>query len=603
MLDLNLNSESAPHLGAAFANVPRPPLGASSVTAQNGTMNGGFIPKPIGPPSSNATAFPISIAPTHPHNNGIPVGNSFTVGSSGSSSPNPSVLVRRLPLSTTVDILDAMTLALRDVKSRQLLPESASEDPGYLSAIISFSSPDAATEAKLILNGKLNATKDATMIVEMLDRDILRRSVSDIPPNATPSSSVSSSRGSGRVTAPFSSFDGPATSSAGPYFGNGNSGNLGNPLNLTNSEPVGSYNSYQPFAVQSPIGNHLGDRTRITGKDLINESQYDDETFDLMPSMPYSNSGSSTTARPGDASLNRIPSYPDTGLNAQPRRATEPDFSSMFNNLSLNTTDLPSASMMDPNNSAHSSGNGSANGPMQRSARSTPADSMPGSLPVGMLAGMNGPVVHGHPAMGPFYGRRGQPHQYNLPQANPSDQHPPCNTLYVGNLPVNASEEELKSLFSRQRGFKRLCYRVKHNGPMCFVEFDNITSATKSLLDLYGRPLSTSQKGGIRLSFSKNPLGVRSQNNPNNAANFRIPPPNLGNPGAFAPPPGLAAPPGLGNGHMPAGMGPRPQQHVMAHPSFVSNGYPELTQSPPSAHPANSGAHHHAQYPPFLNGR
>lgn len=103
-----------------------------------------------------------------------------------------------------------------------------------------------------------------------------------------------------------------------------------------------------------------------------------------------------------------------------------------------------------------------------------------------------------------------------LPPANPADQNPPCNTLYVGNLPPDTNEEELKELFSSRRGYKRLCFRTKANGPMCFVEFDDVSWATRALEELYGFGLSNSVKGGIRLSFSKNPLGVRSQTNGHN---------------------------------------------------------------------------------------
>lgn len=146
----------------------------------------------------------------------------------------------------------------------------------------------------------------------------------------------------------------------------------------------------------------------------------------------------------------------------------------------------------------------------------------------------------------------------SFPPVNPADQNPPCNTLYVGNLPIDTSEDELKAMFSKQRGYKRLCFRTKQNGPMCFVEFEDVSFATKALHELYGHPLHNSIKGGIRLSFSKNPLGVRSGQGPG------IPGPaasNGGMPGmsgimngvsgpafssAAGPPPGLSAPPGLG---------------------------------------------------------
>ena len=78
---------------------------------------------------------------------------------------------------------------------------------------------------------------------------------------------------------------------------------------------------------------------------------------------------------------------------------------------------------------------------------------------------------------------------------NPGDHNPPVsisivsyvsksdpfmqiNTLYVGNLPATTSppgssaklEERLRDLFTRQPGYRQLCYRHKSNGPMCFVE-------------------------------------------------------------------------------------------------------------------------------------
>lgn len=142
--------------------------------------------------------------------------------------------------------------------------------------------------------------------------------------------------------------------------------------------------------------------------------------------------------------------------------------------------------------------------------------------------------------------------RYNHPPANPADQNPPCNTLYVGNLPLDTNEDELKALFSKQRGYKRLCFRVKQNGPMCFVEFEDTSFATKALNELYGHMLHNSIKGGIRLSFSKNPLGVRTGQMNGIGPSSPLSPQGLsaGFNGNVFPPPGFTStngpPPGLG---------------------------------------------------------
>lgn len=52
------------------------------------------------------------------------------------------------------------------------------------------------------------------------------------------------------------------------------------------------------------------------------------------------------------------------------------------------------------------------------------------------------------------------------------DQNPPCNTLYVGNIPNETSEEELDALFASCPGYKRLSFKTRSNGPMCFVEVE-----------------------------------------------------------------------------------------------------------------------------------
>lgn len=108
------------------------------------------------------------------------------------------------------------------------------------------------------------------------------------------------------------------------------------------------------------------------------------------------------------------------------------------------------------------------------------------------------------------------------------DQNPPINTLYVGNLPSsppppgygpNHLEDSLRSLFSNQPGYRKLCFRQKSNGPMCFVEFVDVQYATRALNELYGSTLGGLVKGGgIRISYSKNPLGVRTPTNPTSSS-------------------------------------------------------------------------------------
>ncbi|ORE11353.1 hypothetical protein BCV72DRAFT_284350 [Rhizopus microsporus var. microsporus] len=103
------------------------------------------------------------------------------------------------------------------------------------------------------------------------------------------------------------------------------------------------------------------------------------------------------------------------------------------------------------------------------------------------------------------------------------DQNPPCNTLYVGNLPLSTNQEELRSLFSKCEGYKRMCFRIKspQQGPMCFVEFEDVLYATQAMTKLQGYMLSNSVKSGIRLSFSKNPLFIKPKDNSDVNFNFR----------------------------------------------------------------------------------
>ncbi|CAK7236920.1 cell cycle RNA binding protein whi3 [Sporothrix curviconia] len=599
---------------AAFVNPNPNPIGsqsqsqsqmprrsAPSAAAPNDPMSA-FLPRPIGPPSaSNTAAYPISIAaPTPSTANGFSGGAPFSAASSAPTSPVYKVVVHP-HTEQAASVLSGKVAELRHVKGRETLPLAASRHPMLPSTALSFASLDSASFAERALSQF--GHDDAFWSVELVECDSLRRPFPDAAPyvapvSATPSSSLSSSRSSGRMASAYTPFD-PVGVSVPPvaYYGHGNgngngasgsssisngdvniSASLGSTSNLVTTEPMtGASNAFPSYSVHSPIGNHLSERSRISGKDLIkDESRYEDETLGILSSAPYAGS----RAMHGDAGSARVPSsYPDVAPHTQPRRATEPmvDLSDAFRGLSMAGRDLMVY--------ADSLGarNGSVSGHMARANHSrpppqpTPSPSDVPSDAAGLVSINNGSFVpiyqHPNHYIDPRYLGITSNDLNRMPPANPSDQNPPCNTLYVGNLPLNTSEDELKNLFSRQRGFKRMCFRTKNNGPMCFVEFDSITAATKTLLDLYGRPLAHSSKGGIRLSFSKNPLGVRSQNNPNNAANYHPPQAHVPPPGSFAPPPGLSAPPGLGNisavhngnGNGVPNGGPLPQQHPAAH--------------------------------------
>jgi len=417
-----------------------------------------------------------------------------------------------------------MLLFAKDFIDADFVPDDVADDNGFLSAIARFRTPGAAQDARAMLDGRPNTTNDANMVVEILHGPGggpfgARRNTFDsansrgVPNSSSLLGSVSGQiRQSSRFNGTFQSMEQISPPAGALSLSSGSS--------MTNNDfPVPDSNShFHPlFSPQSPIaGNLKTERLRMSGKAVIGEDAVDDETGELLKDPV---------------------AYAKNGLSGQmPRRTTNPQLPvSRFAGLSLAT-------------------NGVTSPPMQSlaSPRSTASMQPPGSGISATGLGNLGPNAS--------YQMANQHYQrHNYPPVNPADQNPPCNTLYVGNLPIDTSEDELKAMFSKQRGYKRLCFRTKQNGPMCFVEFEDVSFATKALNELYGHPLHNSVKGGIRLSFSKNPLGVRTGQPGGMVPSAPMSPqgPMLGFGGigassnqpfatASGPPPGLAAPPGLG---------------------------------------------------------
>ncbi|XP_058067880.1 uncharacterized protein LOC131217126 [Magnolia sinica] len=86
---------------------------------------------------------------------------------------------------------------------------------------------------------------------------------------------------------------------------------------------------------------------------------------------------------------------------------------------------------------------------------------------------------------------------------------PPCNTLFIGNLGENIIEEELRGLFSAQPGYKQMKILRQERNTVCFIEFEDVNSATTVHQNLQGAVLPSSGRGGMRIQFSKNPFGRR----------------------------------------------------------------------------------------------
>ncbi|KAL2757763.1 hypothetical protein ACRALDRAFT_2040127 [Sodiomyces alcalophilus JCM 7366] len=453
-----------------------------------------------------------------------------------------TVLIRQLPKGTTVEQVGLMVLWSDEIVDMEILPDS----PGgqHTSAKILFRSAAGAMEVKNKLDGKKN------MVVDIVESGGASRNYANEAQSGGTSSAESSSAGS---SAP--------TSRHGSHFGNNRAfsgmGNLSPPMSNAfgpnNNELPSPENSarYQNlFSPQSPIGNHLNTLPRVSGKSLIKrDSVDDDETGELLKDpVAYAENGASTTQR----------------------RATAPQLPiAQLSNLSLDTNFGPGPSSMPPPSGHlhHHHHHHHDIRPGHRSAMSPTATNGGGALHGAQR------FVAGHPPVAV---------RLLYPPPNPADQNPPCNTLYVGNLPIGTSEEELKAAFSRQRGYKRLCFRTKQNGPMCFVEFEDVACASKALKTLHGLVLHNSgSKGGIRLSYSKNPLGVRSgQNTGQGAGGHCMAGMMVGSSGGYAtttsgPPPGLSAPPGLGgHGWYGGGVPPSAQSGIPAGFPAAGGGLP-----------------------------
>ncbi|KAM7483968.1 hypothetical protein LguiB_008551 [Lonicera macranthoides] len=87
-----------------------------------------------------------------------------------------------------------------------------------------------------------------------------------------------------------------------------------------------------------------------------------------------------------------------------------------------------------------------------------------------------------------------------VPVQNTKDN-PPCNTLFIGNLGENINEEELRGIFILQPGFKQMKILRQERHTVCFIEFEDVNSATNVHRSLQGAVIPSSSSIGMRIQY------------------------------------------------------------------------------------------------------
>jgi hypothetical protein len=142
--------------------------------------------------------------------------------------------------------------------------------------------------------------------------------------------------------------------------------------------------------------------------------------------------------------------------------------------------------------------------PLMASPQSFSGMGAPSFAPVG-----NPHVYIRQPSLLLAAGIRPQMPQIGFAPVTNTRDNPPCNTLFIGNLGDNVDEQELRDLFSSQPGYKQLKLVRGQKLVNCFVEYVDVTTAVMVHNLLQGAVLPTSDRGGIRIQFSRNPYGKR----------------------------------------------------------------------------------------------
>jgi hypothetical protein len=87
---------------------------------------------------------------------------------------------------------------------------------------------------------------------------------------------------------------------------------------------------------------------------------------------------------------------------------------------------------------------------------------------------------------------------------------PPCNTLFIGNLSPTIDDPAIEAYFRNIKGDAFVTCKVNRSNPArvsAFVQFTDITAAQEVHDSQQGKEMPGSDRGPMRIQFSRNPLG------------------------------------------------------------------------------------------------
>jgi hypothetical protein len=124
---------------------------------------------------------------------------------------------------------------------------------------------------------------------------------------------------------------------------------------------------------------------------------------------------------------------------------------------------------------------------------------------------------------------------------------PPCNTLFIGNLSPAIDDPAIESYFRNIKGDAFVTCKVNRSNPArvsAFVQFTDVAAASEVHDTQQGKEMPGSDRGPMRIQYSRNPLGEFGKRRREEAG---YPGPDMPSPGgSYGQAGGAAAPQAMG---------------------------------------------------------